>query len=63
MFCETGHHRVADVCRFVNEHSVKGLVLTHHGREILEKRPTLESAIASCDVPVQIAFDGMTLGC
>ena len=58
LFCETGHHRVQTVCEFAQAHRVGRLILTHHGREILEKRPAVSNAIAQCKIPVEIAFDG-----
>ena len=59
LLCETGHHAVQTVCEFAQNHGVKRLILTHHGREILENRPTAAQAIANCTVPVKLAFDGM----
>lgn len=40
---------------------MKKLIFTHHGREIPEARPTVERAIAACQIPVEIAFDGMKI--
>ena len=59
LICETGHHSVKSVCDFAEGHNVKKLILTHHGREILQKQPSVNSAIASCKIPVEIAYDGM----
>ncbi|MBR2925995.1 MAG: MBL fold metallo-hydrolase [Clostridia bacterium] len=61
LICETGHHTVAAVCEFAQTHHVGKLIFTHHGREILENRPTVACAIDACTIPVEIAFDGMTL--
>lgn len=61
LICETGHHSVEDVCNFAESHNVKKLILAHHGREILEKRPSAKVAIASCKIPVEVAFDGMKI--
>ena len=35
LLVETGHHKVADVCDYVNSKDVKRCVFIHHGREIL----------------------------
>ena len=59
LICETGHVSVKSVCDFAESHNVKKLILTHHGREILENRPSAKSAIELCKIPVEIAFDGM----
>lgn len=59
LFCETGHHTVQAVCDFAQSHNVKRLVFVHHGREILENRPSVKEAIEHCRIPVEIAFDGM----
>lgn len=61
LICETGHHSVEAVCDFAVSHNVKKLIFTHHGREILESRPTVSEAIACCNIPVEIAFDGMKI--
>ena len=57
LLCETGHHTVESVCRFAEAHGVKKLIFLHHGREILENRPTVAEAINACAVPVSIAND------
>ncbi len=59
LLCETGHHAVKTVCEFAETHNVGHLVFFHHGREILENRPTVTEAINTCKVPIEIAFDGM----
>ena len=59
LLCETGHHAVKTVCAFAESHNVKRLVFVHHGREILENRPTVQEAIHNCKIPVEIAVDGM----
>ncbi len=59
LLCETGHHKVSDVCEFAETHNVGHLVFVHHGREILENRPTVTEVINTCRVPTEIAFDGM----
>ncbi len=61
LLCETGHHEVKAVCAFAEEHNVRRLVFLHHGREILENRPTVKAAIENCTIPVEIAFDGMEI--
>jgi len=59
LLCETGHHKVRDVCEFAAAHKVKRLVFVHHGREILEERPTVKEAVDACPVPLCFACDGM----
>ena len=57
LLCETGHHTVESICRFAETHSVKKLIFLHHGREILENRPTVSEAIGTCRIPVTISND------
>lgn len=59
LLMETGHHNVADVCRFAEEHNVGELVLIHHGRDILNNEPYVQEAIDACKVKTTIAWDGM----
>ena len=59
LLCETGHHSVKSVCDFAENNGVKKLIFIHHGREILEDRPTVKEAISNCKISVEIAFDGM----
>ena len=61
LICETGHHSVEAVCNFAQSNKVKRLIFTHHGREILESRPSVKRAVSACDIPVDFAFDGMTV--
>ncbi|MBR3978997.1 MAG: MBL fold metallo-hydrolase [Oscillospiraceae bacterium] len=61
LLCETGHHEVKAVCEFAESHHVKQLVFVHHGREILENRPSVQEAVDRCKIPVKLAFDGMDI--
>ena len=61
LLCETGHHKVADVCAFAESHNVKQLVFVHHGREILEDRPNVKETVEKCKIPVVISTDGMDI--
>lgn len=61
LLCETGHHTVGDVCAFAERNNVKRLVLIHHGREILEDRPTVKTSIENCKIPVTVTSDGMEI--
>ena len=61
LIAETGHHTVASVCSFAEAQNVGKLMLVHHGREILENRPTATKALAACRVPTVVATDGTTL--
>lgn len=58
LICETGHHSVQTVCEFSQSNNVGKLILTHHGREILENRSSVFDAIARCKISVEIARDG-----
>ena len=55
---ETGHHAVADVCRFAADAGAARLVLLHHGRAILEQRPSVAEALREARIPVTVASDG-----
>lgn len=61
LLCETGHHEVETVCAFAESSNVKKLIFVHHGRAILEDRPTVKEAIGKCKIPVTIAWDGMEI--
>jgi ribonuclease BN (tRNA processing enzyme) len=58
---ETGHHAVADVCRFAARAGAARLVFLHHGREIMENRPSVAAALAGAKLPVTVARDGETI--
>ncbi len=55
---ETGHHKVADVCEFAARVGAGRLIFLHHGREILEARPSVAEALAAARLPVTLASDG-----
>ena len=58
---ETGHHKVCDVCEFVRTRPIGQLLLTHHGREILNDAAAAEQLIASLGVNGKICNDGDTV--
>lgn len=53
LLVETGHHKIEDVCRYVNKKDVDNLLFVHHGREIIaninQARLNAQS-IARCNV-------------
>ena len=58
LLVETGHHKVADVCDYVNSKDIKRCVFIHHGREILENFEECEKYVKEhINCPVQIATD------
>jgi ribonuclease BN (tRNA processing enzyme) len=61
LFCETGHHEVKTVCAFAENHNVKQLIFVHHGKEILEEKPSVKDAVENCKIPVKLAHDGMNV--
>ena len=58
---ETGHHQIPDICEFVNKHNIDKLVLTHHGRKIINDRPGAYEQLKACKVPSEIAVDRMLI--
>ena len=61
LLCETGHHPVSEICEFAEKTGVKKLVFVHHGREILDARPTVAAALDACTVPTIVSVDGTEL--
>ena len=61
LMMETGHHKVADVCKFAESHAVKELVFYHHGREILNASPSVDEALSACKIKTILADDGMVI--
>lgn len=59
LICETGHHKVADICRLVSNKNVKTLLFTHNGREIIGQRAEVEKILADCGFEARICYDGM----
>ena len=60
LICETGHHKVSDVCEYARRKNVKSLYFSHNGREIINYPH--ESANAACNIfgeSAVIAHDGM----
>lgn len=60
LIMETGHHAVEDVCRYAEEHSVKRLLFTHHGREILHDPQAAEERLKQKTVDAHVCEDGET---
>jgi len=62
LICETGHHKVSEVCEYARTKNVKALYFSHNGREIINY-PT-ESINAARNIfgeCVYIAHDKMTV--
>ena len=61
LLCETGHHPVKSVCDFAESHPVGHLIFTHHGREVLYEKPSVNEAVQTCKIPVALSFDGFEI--
>lgn len=62
LLVETGHHKIADVCKYVNEKKVKNLMFLHHGREVIKNiNQARLSAQNLSDCNVFFCEDGMTV--
>lgn len=59
LICETGHHKVEDVCRLAEENGVKNLLFSHNGREIINHRQACEERVARCSCRAMICNDEM----
>ena len=63
LLVETGHHKVADVCDYVNGKKVKKCVFIHHGRQILGDFEGCEKFVKeNMNCPVEIAKDRTVFG-
>lgn len=64
LLVETGHHRILDLCSYVNQKSVDNVILIHHGREVLsnvqQARLTAQK-YAKCNVFFGEDGDSITL--
>lgn len=63
LICETGHHKVTDVCEKAKEKSVKKLLFFHNGREIINRRPEVDQILAQYEEMALICHDGMAFDC
>ncbi len=58
LLVETGHHKVADVCDYVNSKKIKKCVFIHHGRQILENFEECEKYVKEhMNCPVEVSKD------
>ena len=58
LIMETGHHKVSDVCDYVQSRPIGRLLLTHHGREILSDPEAARCLIAERGVKGIVLDDG-----
>ena len=58
LIMETGHHKVSDVCDYVQSRPIGRLLLTHHGREILSDPEAARRLIAERGVEGIVLDDG-----
>jgi len=61
LLCETGHHKVEDVCRFAETHGVGKLLFTHNGRQIINDPAGAQHIIDQCAVEALICRDSMKI--
>jgi len=61
LLCETGHHKVEDVCRFAEAHGVGRLLFTHNGRQIICDPEESQRIIDESQVDGLICRDGMRI--
>ena len=61
LICETGHHKVDDVLKLAQENSVRRLIFTHHGREIINGREDAERRAAGSPCDAVLAYDKMVV--
>jgi len=61
LICETGHHKVEDICRFAERHGVGKLFFTHNGRQIINDPAGAQHIIDQCSVEAIICRDGMKI--
>lgn len=61
LMVETGHHKVLDVCKTVDELPVGRLLFTHHGRAIINDPETAFAEMKSYGKNPVICRDGMTI--
>ena len=61
LLMETGHHKVRDVCDYAVAHNAKQLLFIHHGREILDNKPTVWEALDACSLHPMLAWDKMVV--
>ena len=59
LICETGHHKVADVCDLAKRGGVKKLLFSHNGREIINHRTEVEAILSRYDDEAEICHDKM----
>ena len=61
LICETGHHKVKDVCDFADTHNVGQLLFSHNGRAILNDEKTAREDMKYCSKKPVICYDKMVL--
>lgn len=61
LLMETGHHKVKDICDFVESNAIDNLIFVHHGREIILNRENAKKTAKNCTKKVIISEDGMTV--
>lgn len=59
LICETGHHKVDDVCQLAKEYKVGTLLFTHNGREIINHRQDVDKRLEKNDCNANICYDKM----
>lgn len=62
LICETGHHKVKDVCEMADKKGVKTLLFSHNGREIINHRQEVEERLLQCRCKAMICYDKMIFG-
>ena len=61
LLMETGHHKVKDICDFVEKKDIENLFFIHHGREIILQRENAEKIAKNCKKKAIITEDRMSV--
>lgn len=61
LIAETGHHKVKDICDFVDTHNVGQLLFSHNGRAILNDEKASREDMRHCTKNPIICYDKMVL--
>ena len=59
LMVETGHHKVMTVGEYAATRNIGKLILTHHGREIINERQSAQEKVDAFGIPAAIAYDLM----
>ncbi len=61
LLIETGHYKVDELLKLIENYDVKKILFVHNGREIINDIETVRNKLSKCEIPTEVCCDEMII--